>query len=78
MTRTRKPLFKDAYSRIYEDAQGVMHVQIAGQVLTPQPSLYPDFTSRDFGVLYQELTSSGIPEPVAARWVNQAQGFDGV
>ena len=76
MTKTRKPLFKDAYSRIYEDAQAVLHVAMAGQVLTPQPSTYPDFTSRDFADLYRELVSSGIPEAVAARWVNQAQGFD--
>lgn len=79
MKTTRKPLFKDAYSRIYEDAQGVMHVALkCGEVITPSPAQYEGFTSRDFSDLYRELVDSGIPEKVASRWVNQGQGFDGV
>lgn len=77
-TKTLKPLFSDEFSRIYEDAQGVLHVAMAGQTLTPSPSLYEGFSGRDFADLYEELTRSGIPAAVAARWTNQGQGFDGV
>lgn len=75
-TKTPKPLWKDDKSRIYMDAQDVLHATICGKDFVPAPCEYEGFTARDFAELYVELTNSGIPAIVAARWVNQAQGFN--
>lgn len=76
-TTTRKTvLHKDQFCKIHQDSKGVLHVLMGGIDFVPAPSLYPDFKARDFADLYAELFMSGIPESLAARWVNQAQGFD--
>lgn len=77
--KSTRPLHKDAYCRIYEDVNGVIHVGLnGGEVITPSPAQYEGFTAADFAGLYEELVDGGIPAKVAGRWVNQGMGFDGI
>ena len=70
-------LHHDENGWIYSDANNMIHVVTrTGCEFTPSHAMYPGFTPRDFPELRRELSDSGLPADIVARWMSQAEGHE--